>query len=57
MKFRLWVLAAVILGGVSCQKAFLGDDMKSTPRDNFQELWKTLDQKYSFFNYICTSES
>jgi C-terminal processing protease CtpA/Prc len=30
---------------------FIGDDIKSTPHENFEYLWKTLDEKYSFFEY------
>src|SRR6266542_5851881 len=35
----------------SCGKTFLGSDPANTPRENFESLWKTLDEKYSFFAY------
>ena len=35
----------------SCQETFLGKDPADTPRNNFESLWKTIDEKYSFFAY------
>jgi hypothetical protein len=35
----------------SCQETFLGKDPENTPRNNFESLWKTVDQKYSYFSY------
>lgn len=35
----------------SCSDLFLGKDVESTPRENFEHLWNILDQKYSFFSY------
>lgn len=44
-------LFILMLGLVSCQENFLGKDPENTPRSNFESLWKTLDEKYSFFSY------
>ena len=41
----------VVLCCISCQHTFLGSDPVNTPRNNFENLWSTLDQKYSFFTY------
>jgi C-terminal processing protease CtpA/Prc len=30
---------------------FLGEDVKNSPRENFDYLWNVLDKKYSFFSY------
>lgn len=49
MRVILWFI--VIVGFVSCQEKFLGKDPENTPRSNFESLWKTLDEKYSFFSY------
>lgn len=35
----------------SCSEFYLGEEVKNTPRENFNSLWNTLDQKYSFFAY------
>jgi hypothetical protein len=48
---RSLVVVFVIFFMASCTKVFLGDDIKSTPRENFNYLWNTLDRKYSFFEY------
>ena len=34
-----------------CQKTFLGSDPPSSPVNNFESLWKKIDERYSFFNY------
>src|ERR1035437_1272410 len=34
-----------------CQETFLGVDPPSTPTTNFESLWKTIDERYSFFSY------
>jgi Periplasmic protease len=49
MKIFLLVLSTIWF--VSCQETFLGRDPSGTPRENFESLWKTLDEKYSFFDY------
>jgi hypothetical protein len=46
---RLIIIISLVL--VSCQKTFLGKDPSSTPQGNFEFLWKTVDEKYSFFSY------
>lgn len=45
------IVIALLLVCTSCTKVFIGDDIKSTPQKNFDYLWNTLDQKYSFFEY------
>lgn len=40
-----------VLFTISCSEMFLGEDVRSTPRENFEHLWNVLDQKYSFFSY------
>lgn len=50
MKAIQWFLVLCICC-CSCNKMLLGDDPKNTPRENFESLWKTLDEKYSFFAY------
>jgi C-terminal processing protease CtpA/Prc len=49
MKFYWLIIIALLL--FSCQDTFLGKDINSTPTENFEYLWKTLDEKYSFFEY------
>lgn len=48
---RSILILCVICFVSSCTKVFLGDDAKSTPQENFNYLWNTLDRKYSFFEY------
>jgi len=36
---------------LSCEKAFLESDPANTPASNFEAMWTTLDQRYSFFTY------
>lgn len=48
---RTILIICLILLGSSCSEMFLGADIKSTPRENFEYLWNTLDKKYSFFAY------
>lgn len=35
----------------ACEKALISEDVSNTPENNFDILWKTLDEKYSFFAY------
>lgn len=49
MKYILIILFLVLVMG--CQDTFLGNDPDNTPRNNFESLWRTLDQKYSYFSY------
>jgi hypothetical protein len=45
-----WLLVVfLVLSG--CQKLFLGSDPPSSPVTNFESLWKTIDERYSFFSY------
>jgi hypothetical protein len=48
---RVFILMVVVLCFGSCRDLFLGEDPGNTPRINFEYLWKTLDEKYSFFSY------
>jgi hypothetical protein len=48
---RITIIVFFILFFCGCEKTFLGDDPVSTPRENFEYLWKTVDEKYSFFAY------
>jgi hypothetical protein len=50
MMRRIWLIL-LSLSLFSCQDTFLGSDPPGTPRDNFESLWKTLDEKYSYFAY------
>lgn len=36
---------------LSCEKAFIGSDPKNTPTENVKFLWKTINEKYPFFEY------
>ncbi len=45
------ISAIILIVFASCSELFLGEDVKSTPRQNFEQLWTILDQKYSFFEY------
>lgn len=46
--FILFVLLQLLL---SCEKAFIENDMANTYENNFELLWTTIDGKYSFFEY------
>lgn len=35
----------------SCEKAFMEKDPADTPLNNFEQMWTTLDRRYSFFTY------
>lgn len=48
---KVFILLLIAIVTYSCSEAFLGKDPESTPRENFEYLWKTLDEKYSFFDY------
>lgn len=48
---RRTVIICLLVLSASCSGLFMGEDTKSTPQENFNHLWNTLDQKYSFFAY------
>lgn len=48
---KIGLLLFVCLLFCRCQKIFLGGDPPSTPVNNFESLWKKIDERYSFFNY------
>lgn len=45
------VLAALGVFFASCEKVLLGDDPANEPVQNFELFWKTLDEKYAYFEY------
>lgn len=50
MKKLAWfVLVTLLLS--SCEKALLGPDPADDPVTNFELMWRTLDENYSFFTY------
>lgn len=48
---RSIIVIIILFLVASCTKVFLGEDIKSSPQENFNYLWNTLDKKYSFFSY------
>ena len=46
------LIAILILSAwsLSCEKLLLGPAPENSPRDNFEVLWKTLDENYSLFS-------
>lgn len=48
-KIGLLLLVCIFL--CRCQETFLGSDPPSTPVVNFESLWKTIDERYSFFSF------
>jgi hypothetical protein len=49
MKRLLISLLLLLLGTTSCEKLFIEPDPENTPINNFESMWKRLDEKYSFF--------
>lgn len=45
------IIISILLLLLSCEKPFFGPDPANTPEENFEILWKTLDERYSFFEY------
>ena len=48
MKTSIYKLFFFCLFFVSCEKA---TDYNSSPRENFEALWKIMDENYCFFAY------
>lgn len=46
---RFAFIAVIVLSLTACQKMFLGDDEENTNTNNFELLWKDLDDHYSLF--------
>lgn len=46
---KLLLLIPVLLILNSCEKAFIDKNPENTPLENFDVLWKTVDEKYTFF--------
>jgi hypothetical protein len=52
MKKIFYVFAGVLLMMISsCEKLFIKPDPKNTPQENFDSMWKRIDEKYSFLDY------
>lgn len=47
----LGLFTVMILFISACEKILLGDDPADEPVENFELLWKTLDEKYAFFTF------
>ena len=43
------VLLAILLG--SCEKLVMEQNPADAPRENFEHMWRTLDERYSFFTF------
>lgn len=48
---RIFIILIICLSFIGCEKALIEKDMTNTPANNFELLWKTLDEKYSFFDF------
>ncbi len=48
---RIGLSIVVCLFLCKCQKLILGNDPPASPVENFECLWKTIDERYSFFEY------
>ncbi len=51
MRKILVLFIAILFFTPSCEKAIFEEQPADNPQQNFEELWSTLDKKYSFFNY------
>jgi len=51
MKKITIIIITVVFILTSCEKVLLEKDPKNNPFENFESLWKTADEKYSFFEY------
>ena len=47
--FALLLVLALVLG--ACERLIIEPDPANNPVENFDLLWKTIDEKYSFFDY------
>ena len=51
-KFHTLISGLLILvGATSCEKALMEQEPDNTPLNNFEAVWNTVDEKYSFFDY------
>ncbi|MEZ5017145.1 MAG: S41 family peptidase [Flavipsychrobacter sp.] len=49
---KLIVITAFVISLTSCEKAiFKKDGVSTSPRQNFDHLWKELDKRYAYFTY------
>src|SRR3954467_15153209 len=45
------LMGALLLTSSACGKLLIGPDPANSPASNFDILWKTVDEKYSYFTY------
>ncbi len=45
------LMGALLLTSSACERLLIGPDPANTPANNFDLLWKTVDEKYSYFTY------
>ena len=50
-KFLLYVFPVFLLFQTGCEHALIEDDQENEAVKNFDLLWRTVDEKYSFFSY------
>ena len=50
MKNLIYIIASLIILS-SCEKVLMEDEPANDPITNFEYLWSTADEKYSFFDY------
>lgn len=55
MKNKFLILIILAFLTFSCEKRLFEEQPADNPVENFDELWSTLDKKYSFFNYKNTN--
>lgn len=48
---RYLLILSVLLWGSACEKLFIPEEQDNTHQNNFDLLWKTMDEKYCFFTY------
>lgn len=54
MKSKIFTLAIgsfVVFSFASCNKVIIKNNVKSSPTDCFNQLWQTMNDKYTFFDY------
>lgn len=49
----MWLLIAIILSAtlLSCENLFIKPDPANTPTNNFELLWREVNERYTFFDY------
>jgi len=51
MGYRILIIFLAITTLLACEKAFMPKEPENTNENNFEHLWKTLDEKYSLFEF------